>query len=287
MKLQTIADVERFLSIQTQALGEAHPEVAATICRLADMYRAANQTERAQQLYEKAVSILENAPGAEPSMVQNAKQRLNKLLDGGIRTKTGNARSTRSHDILGFSATDPNMSLSNIHLERTEHKEIDLDAAIRDAEIEIRLIKDVVGAIHPAVADSLTKLADFHCRKHQYEEMEPLLKEALAIREKICGSEHSAVATELKNLGRLYVSLARFEEAEPLYERSIQIRRKLLGANHPKTLDIEEHYAKLLRKTGRHEEAEALDSRIGAQRSRQAGGMGHFAGSDSKPTDFR
>ena len=73
--------------------------------------------------------------------------------------------------------------------------------AIQEAEIELELLKQMVGNEHPSVADMLTKIADLHCRLRQYEEMEPLLLSALRIRECACGTDHPSLATELKNLG--------------------------------------------------------------------------------------
>jgi tetratricopeptide (TPR) repeat protein len=133
---------------------------------------------------------------------------------------------------------------------------------IKEMELEVALLKQMVGSDHAAVADSLTKLADLYCRANLYESMEPILIEALRIREAICGPHHLKVASELKNLALLYVALEKYDRAEPLFERAIAIREKELGTAHPKVGDLAHHYGKLLRKTNRAKQADELESHM-------------------------
>jgi tetratricopeptide (TPR) repeat protein len=67
----------------------------------------------------------------------------------------------------------------------------------------------------------------------QYAQVEPLLRRALAIREKVLFPEHPDVAASLNNLAELYVTLSEYEKAQPLYERALRIREKTLGSEHP------------------------------------------------------
>ncbi len=127
----------------------------------------------------------------------------------------------------------------------------------------------MVGHEHPSVADLLTKLADLYCRVRMYNKMEPLLVDALKIRELACGADHPSVATELKNLGTLYCAQERYGLAEPLLKRAICLREKAYGPMHPRVADVEAQYAQLLRKTNRIVLAEALERHIGDIRSGQ------------------
>lgn len=135
-------------------------------------------------------------------------------------------------------------------------------SAIQDYEVELELLKQMVGESHPSVADLLTKVADLYCRLRMYSKMEPLLVEALKIRETNCGPEHPSVSTELKNLGALYCVQERFALAEPLLKRSIAIRERTYGHGHPRVADVQEQYATLLRKTNRIALAEALEKHV-------------------------
>ena len=68
-----------------------------------------------------------------------------------------------------------------------------------------------------------------------YSQAEPLLRDALAIREKALGPEHSLTAESLDGLAALLGTLGDIAEARPLYERALAIREKALGPEHPIT----------------------------------------------------
>lgn len=150
------------------------------------------------------------------------------------------------------------------------------DNALHEAELEVSLMKQMVGSTHPSIADYLTKLADLYCRRKMYEEMEPLLIDALRIREMAWGAEDPRVTIELKNLAKLYCVQKRYGLAEPLYRRAIAIRIKALGDSHPKVADIEEQYARMLRKIHRISQAEELEKHITEIRTKRASNVQPF-----------
>ena len=67
----------------------------------------------------------------------------------------------------------------------------------------------------------------------RYAEAEPLLKSALAIREKALGPDDRDVAMSVNTLATLYQAQGRYGKAEPLYNRVLTIREKALGPDHP------------------------------------------------------
>jgi tetratricopeptide (TPR) repeat protein len=95
----------------------------------------------------------------------------------------------------------------------------------------------------------------------QYEQAEPLLQRALAIRERVLGSEHHDTATSLNNLALLYWNQGKFEQAEPLYQRSLAIRERVLGSEHPDTSESLNNMASLYQDQGKFEQAEPLYQR--------------------------
>jgi spermidine synthase len=80
---------------------------------------------------------------------------------------------------------------------------------------------------------ALAGLARLHTGKGRYAEAEPLLRQALAIREKALGPEHPDVAQSLDDLAELYASQGRHSEAEPLLKRSQEIMLKIIGSSIP------------------------------------------------------
>jgi tetratricopeptide (TPR) repeat protein len=80
----------------------------------------------------------------------------------------------------------------------------------------------------PEAARLLDEAGYYLYEQGQYQEAEPLLTQALAIREQTLGSEHPDVATSLNHLAELYREQAKYEQAEPLYLRALTIRENNL-----------------------------------------------------------
>jgi tetratricopeptide (TPR) repeat protein len=296
MKLDTIADLEKFLLIQEQAMGPSSPEVATTASKLAELYFKAGKLEKAEPLYRRAMQIRQNLtceaslkrvveakasaqrreafPFARPAFSAQAG-----ATERGDREPAPSERSPQSttgHNAHGFGVARDATILSGTALTPvtggdTNRQRVTspylMQDAIKEAEVELDLFKQVVGKEHPGVADMLTRLADLYCRLRLYSKMEPILIEALRIREATCGMQHPSVATELKNLARLYLVQERYAIAEPLFKRALMIRERAFGRDHARVADIEEQYAHLLRKTSRDQQADTLERHVQKVRS--------------------
>ena len=125
--------------------------------------------------------------------------------------------------------------------------------------------------VTPEASFLLNATAYYLDDRAQYEEAEPLLKRALAIREQGFGLEHLATAQSLNNLAMLYKSQGRYREAEPLLKRALAIREQQLGAEHPDTATSLNNLAMLYQSQGRYREAEPLIKRALAIREQQLG----------------
>jgi CHAT domain-containing protein len=93
----------------------------------------------------------------------------------------------------------------------------------------------------------------------RYAEAEPLLKRALAIREKSLAATDPQVATALSNLAELYRAQGRYAEAEPLWERALHIDEKALAPDDRHIATDLNNLALLYYVQGRYAEAEPLD----------------------------
>ena len=89
----------------------------------------------------------------------------------------------------------------------------------------------------------------FHGRA-AYSQAAPLLRDALAIREKTLGPEHPETGRSLNNLALLLQDQGDFAGARPLYERALAIYEKALGPEHPRTAASLNDLANLLRYQG-------------------------------------
>jgi tetratricopeptide (TPR) repeat protein len=295
MKCDTIPDLEKFLEIQAQALGAESAEVATTASKLGDLYFQAGQFDKAEQLYERALKIRRNLTGVHKDEIQGSEASLARLAtaragvgrqnsqpaaalgattNGGTTQSSTNVRPISDPLFISHSSTatsDSLPSLSGLSESAKASASAKVMDAIHEAETELELLRQMAGQTHPTVADMLTRIADLYCRVKAYAQMEPLLLEALRVRESSSGSEHPLVSTELKNLARLYIVQERYTLAEPLLKRALTIREHAFGKSHPRVADIEEQYAIVLRKTNRAYQAEALERHVSEIRNAKGG----------------
>jgi class 3 adenylate cyclase/Tfp pilus assembly protein PilF len=102
-------------------------------------------------------------------------------------------------------------------------------------------------------------------------EAEPLLRRALALRERVLGPDHPDLATSLDNLAQLYGATGRPAEAEPLYQRALAVRERALGPDHPRFAESLGCLGLFYLGIGRRAEAEPLIERALATYERTLG----------------
>ena len=88
----------------------------------------------------------------------------------------------------------------------------------------------------PAVnADLLNRAGGYFYGQAAFTAAEPLLRRALAIRQRALGPEHPLTAASLNNLALLLRNQGDLAAARPLFERALAITEKALGPEHPHT----------------------------------------------------
>lgn len=122
-----------------------------------------------------------------------------------------------------------------------------------------------------ASAENLTKSAVRLYSAGQYAEAEPILKQALLIRERALGPEHPDTATSLNNLAMLYEKQGKHREALPILERALVICEKALGPEHPDTIIGVNNLAIALISQGSYQAAAPLLKRALALREQLLG----------------
>jgi tetratricopeptide (TPR) repeat protein len=117
----------------------------------------------------------------------------------------------------------------------------------------------VYGDEHPDVARDLNNLAALLRAQGKYDEAEPLYRQSLAIKRKVCaihfaassrdhsckvlGEEHPSVATSLNNLAGLLKNTGRSKEAYLYGRQALAIETRALGPNHPTTKQLRKNWA--------------------------------------------
>lgn len=90
----------------------------------------------------------------------------------------------------------------------------------------------------------------------RYEEAEPLLRQALELRQKSFSGNHEDLAVSLDHLGLLQISRGQLDEAEGYLDEALTMRRELLGSNHEAVADSLHRLGRLRRSQNRLEESE-------------------------------
>jgi tetratricopeptide (TPR) repeat protein/tRNA A-37 threonylcarbamoyl transferase component Bud32 len=121
----------------------------------------------------------------------------------------------------------------------------------------LELRKRKWGAVHPLVAESMTRLAyALHqaAQPPQYAESEAMFHEALAMYRVCLGPNHRDVGSCLHNLGWLYYSQRRLEDAAAAYEEALEVFRAVGDLEDPYYAECLHGYTSLLNLLNRYEE---------------------------------
>ncbi|KFY17491.1 hypothetical protein V492_00633, partial [Pseudogymnoascus sp. VKM F-4246] len=121
------------------------------------------------------------------------------------------------------------------------------------------------------VAAINTRLGWYYILKGESIRAEPILQEAIVIREKELGVDHLDTLTSVSNLASVLGSQGKYEGAESMIRRALDGRERELGVNHPDTLDSINNLALALWSQGKYEEAESMNRRALEERERELG----------------
>lgn len=110
----------------------------------------------------------------------------------------------------------------------------------------------------PEAARLLNQAANYLSTHAQYAQAEPLLKQAMAIRQSILEPAHPDIAFTLNDIGMLYLTQGKYQQAEPLLQQALDIRQKVLKLEHPAIAQSLNNLAELYRVQGKYTQAEPL-----------------------------
>jgi tetratricopeptide (TPR) repeat protein/transcriptional regulator with XRE-family HTH domain len=279
--------LQRALSIREEHLGTTHPDTAASLNNLAQLYRAQGRYPEAELLLQRALFIRKER--LEPAHPNTATNLNNLALLYRVQGRYAEAEPLLQRALsireehLGATHPDTAASLNNLALlYETQGRYAEAEPLLQQA---LRIVEERLGATHPYTAASLNNLAQLYQTQGRYAEAESLLQRALSIREEHLGATHPDTAASLNNLALLYRVQGRYAEAEPLLQRALSIREEHLGATHPDTATNLNNLAQLYQTQGRYAEAEPLlqralhivEKHLGATHPTMATGLNNLA----------
>lgn len=125
------------------------------------------------------------------------------------------------------------------------------------AQAQIEAALGIIVERSPDAGKTLNEVGEYYRKRGRNDIAEPLMRRAIAVREKTHGPDHSAVGVSLNNLALIYLATKKLEEAEPLLKRTQAIFEKELGLEHPTIALIVNNLAGLYQAQDRSAEAEA------------------------------
>lgn len=96
-----------------------------------------------------------------------------------------------------------------------------------------------LGQEHPAVAASLSNMANFYYAQGDGQQADQFYRRAIQLKEKNLGIEHQEIAVDLIGLGSVYFTQKKYDQAEPFFARALQIREKAFGADDLRTAEAQ------------------------------------------------
>jgi tetratricopeptide (TPR) repeat protein len=219
---EAIPIATRLVELYEKAFGPEHPNTAASIKILAELYGKMGDYAKAEPLFQRALKICEKAFGPEHPNTAT-------ILD----------------------------DLALLYYQMGDYAKAEL---LYQRALKIR--EKAFGPEHPNTAASLDDLAELYYQIGAYAKAEPLYQRALKIREKAFGPEHPNTATSLDGLALLYYQMKAYGKAEPLSQRALKIREKAFGPEHPNTATSLNILAGLYTEMGDYAKAEPLSQRV-------------------------
>ncbi len=110
----------------------------------------------------------------------------------------------------------------------------------------------------PEAASLLDGVGRYLLLRSQYAQAEPLLQQALTLRQQVLGAEDAETADTLNTLAYLYVLSGRYQQAERLVQPALDIYERVLGPEHSQVAFALNTLASIYMCTGRYVQAEPL-----------------------------
>jgi tetratricopeptide (TPR) repeat protein len=169
-------------------LGPSHPDVATSLNDLAILWSNRGEATKAEQLFERALTILENALGRYDRFV-----------------------------------ADADVNLANCYFMLGKYADAE---SLYGRALKIR--KKELPPVHPELARSLSALAWLYVEQGRYAEAEPLFKDALANWQAGLESERSNTAICFNGLAAIYRQRGEYPEAAEYLKQAVYARKDLI-----------------------------------------------------------
>ncbi len=277
-------------------LGPDHPDIAASLDLLAELYTAQGRYAEAEPLQKRALAIREKKRQQEKRQEARAKfhneqakfwarqgnlasavwdlERALALMEKTFGPKhpevltiradlatlyRAEGREQDAKRLLGARVAQDTSWEIEMGAGRRAYQQGDYAEAEKHFKVALGKTDEKAGQ---GTATTLHALGSVYQAQGRFAEAEPLHKRALAISEKAGGPEDTGVGVSLTHLGQLYAAQGHYAKAEPLFKRALTISEKKRHLKFPvvelRHAQILSNLAWLYAAQGRFAEAEPL-----------------------------
>ena len=256
---EKVATLRHMLAVHREIYGNESTEVAEDLNELA-IYLVVDQQrfEEGIATFHEALALWKDLVGACHWDVANTARNLAITLDWANRDAEAVQTSEEAVDIVRCARGPEEQETgylmsqhSSILLKLGRHEE-----ALHYAREGVRILRKVVAEGEDyTLVEGLTNLGAVHLERGQPEAAEPLLREALNMRDRwlALGSPQDAVTQHW--LGRTLVAQGRYAEAEPLLRQSFDVLKDRPGRPGRFGEETRRHLVEVYTALGRPEEA--------------------------------
>jgi tetratricopeptide (TPR) repeat protein len=221
------------------------------------------QYDQAEALYQRALHIQEQIPGAEHPDLFDSLNGLAFLYAEQRKYDQAEALYQQALHIQEQTlGTEGPAFASMLHklasLYGGQGKDEQAEALFQQA---IHILEQEPEPDRQRRANSLNGLATLYLKQEKYEQAEPLFLHVLSIWEEALGREHPLLILTLNGLAVVRSEQKKYEQAESLYQRALSISEQVYGPEHPQTGYVLVNQAESCVLQGKYEQAESLYQR--------------------------
>jgi tetratricopeptide (TPR) repeat protein len=222
------------LELRRAALGEAHPDVAATLANLGNALHGLDRFDEALAAYNESLKIRETTLGPDHPDVAATLNNMGVLFKTRGKNDEALAVLLRAEDIWtrALGPDNPTLFSAGMNIANVYHAKNELDRAQVVLEGVLARAERVLPPDHPTRITAMSNLAATYLIRDDLARGEPLLRASLAAKERIYGPDHPSVSEALDNLANVAFRREHVDEAVALFSRSLEIRERRLGAEH-------------------------------------------------------
>jgi CHAT domain-containing protein len=234
---EAVTSAERAIDIKERLRGRNDPALATSLDNAGVLFFVRADYERAQRLYERALTIWEGSAAKDPRYktdIGKARSHLGPLFQELGQYST--ARQHYEHALQAFLQTlgrdDAQIAMTRNNLATLMAKIGDYDEALRLYQESLASLEMQLGSAHPLIATAKHNLAELSQRMGRDGEAVELYRQSVALKEKTLGPAHPSLALTLGNLSYLHSDRREVDAAESLAQRALQIHETAYGARH-------------------------------------------------------